>query len=973
MQIKNSSSRMFIAVAILFCFFVVFAGVITAYVYKFDQQLAKENEMRLSEVSDYIVKHMTTVVMDTQEALQAVATAVVAIDSPRARMALLEKIAAQYSFVYMGYAGPDGLLHSTIASESVNISATSYFQNALQGTPTVSNQIRKIFINRAASGILLAVPTGQGANSGVLVSMLETKKLRDVLRLQSFGGAGYTYIIDQKGMVIMRTRSLDFGNLFVAWKGLRFQKGYSLEKMSQDVTASRPGLSCFANIAGILQYAYYRPLPFNNWTVVNVVSEQAVSAETTMLTQELAVIGGATVLIFIGLLLWAVRSRQMSQESKLAGEAKSAFLANMSHEIRTPMNAIVGLSEIMLRDELTSTHRDQLTSILNSGKGLLTIINDILDISKIESGNFAIIDAPYELESLLYDVTIIAAIRIGENPLKFLLELDPTLPRYLVGDMGRVKQVLLNIVGNAIKFTEHGSIRLIITGEKDVHGWLLHLEVRDTGMGIKADDLGKMFLRFSQVDTKRNRNIEGTGLGLTISQKLCQMMGGHIEVSSEYGKGTSFVITIRQNEGEALPLMHPVADNLYLLVYETSQTLRTFEASCMDKLGIAYTMCTDAEEFGEKLHTGGYTHALASRNALRQLPDTAADTPHLIGLLELKEHSLMDTKGTNIYLPLFAMHLPHVLSGEFESFRAARHSRMDSTMIDPMPHVSVLIVDDNELNIMVAEGIMAPYEMQMHHAYSGKAAINAVQKQDYDLVLMDHMMPEMDGIEAALRIRQLPDPKYKRLPIVALTANTTSEARQMFIDAGFDEFMAKPIETDKLNRVLITFLKAINTQRALAHDALPVLKAVPDAPSAPLSLSQPTAPVTPALAASFEEVDFSAGQKLLPSRAFYIRILATYVRSIGEILNTLPHWMEHDQQRTIIEIHGLKSASASIGATVFSEKAKHIEILGKLGQFDDVKAALPDFIAQGQRVIAEIEIFLAQERDTLHDTGQKKS
>lgn len=952
---------MFIAVAILVCFFVVFSGVITAYVYKFGQQLAKENEIRLSEVSDYIVKHMTTVVMDTQGTLQAVASAVAALDSPQARMTLLEKISEQYSFAYMGYAGPDGLLHATIASESVNVSATPYFQNALHGTPTVSNQIRKIFTNRAASGILLAVPTGQGARSGVLVSMLETKKLRDVLRLQSFGGAGYTYIIDQKGMVIMRTRSLDFGNLFVAWKGLHFQEGYSLEKMSQDIAASKPGLSSFDNIAGIRQYAYYRPLPFNNWAVVNVVSEQAVSAETTMLTRELAVIGGAIVLVFIGLLIWAMRSRQVSQENKLAAEAKSAFLANMSHEIRTPMNAIVGLSEIMLRDELTSTHRDQLTSILNSGKGLLTIINDILDISKIESGNFAIIDSPYELESLLYDITIIAAIRIGESPLKFLLELDPALPRYLIGDMGRVKQVLLNIVGNAIKFTERGSIRLIIDGEKDEQGWLLRIEVRDTGMGIKADDLGKMFLRFSQVDTKRNRNIEGTGLGLTISQKLCQMMGGHIEVSSEYGKGTSFVITIRQGEGEALPLLHPVADVLSLLVYEPSQTLRTFEASCMEKLGIAYTMCTDAEEFEAKLHAGGYTHALASRNVLRQLHSDAIGTTHLIGLLELKDHSLMDTKGTNIYLPLFAMHLPHVLSGEFEHFRAARHSRVDNAMIDPMPHVSVLVVDDNELNIMVAEGIMAPYEMQIHHAYSGKAAINAVQKQEYDLVLMDHMMPEMDGIEAAQRIRQLPDPKYKHLPIVALTANTTSEARQMFIDAGFDDFLAKPIETDKLNKVLVTFLKDINTQRALTHEALPVSEAVP-APRVQTLTQVTSAAVTQAPVAPAGEVDFTAGQKLLPSRSFYIRILRAYALSTGEKLDTLPHWMEHDQQRTLIEIHGLKSASASIGAIFFSEKAQHIETLGKLGQIDDVKAALPDFIAQGQRVIAEIEAFLAQER-----------
>lgn len=1003
---KNRKMYVLIAISAMVCFFIVFAFLFSAYLSRFDRQLLNENEVYLSEISNDISVHMTTVMTDTLSALKAVSSGLMLLDSEQKRMRYLAMIAEQYAFTYIGYAESDGVLRATLPSESVIVNREPYFRAALRGESTVSNQIRKIFRNRAASGVLLAVPLGEGSTSGVLVALLETKVLRDVLNLETFGGEGYAYVIDQNGMVIMRTRSLDFGNLFMAWRNLHFKDGHSLNQLIRDITVKRDGVASFTNVAGDEQYIYYKALSFNDWAVVNVVSEQIVSAKSASLTQEITLIGGSMLLLFMCLMLWSLRSYSASRESRLAAEAKSAFLANMSHEIRTPMNAIVGLSEIMLRDETRPANRDQLMSILNSSKGLLTILNDILDISKIESGSFTIVDEPYELESLFYDLTIISVIRIGERPLQFLIELENDLPHRLIGDMGRVKQVLLNIVGNAIKFTKEGSIRLLVNCAQDDQGWLLRVEVRDTGVGIKPEDLSKMFVRFSQVDTKRNRNIEGTGLGLTISQKLCEMMGGSITVTSEYGRGSSFVITVRQGVDDLAPLVRSVPSALSLLLCEDSELLRTFEATCMDRLGLPYIFCTNSDMFQEKLRTGKYTHALAPRAVLRRLPPELVGTTQLISLLALQDHTLVDAEGTSIYVPLFSIQLPYALSGETEYFRTAKRATVDTAVIEPMPYVSVLIVDDNELNIMVAEGVMAPYEMELDHAISGKEALFAVQTRDYDLVLMDHMMPEMDGVEATRLIRELPDEKYRKLPIIALTANTTSEARQMFLENGFNEFLAKPIETSRLNKILKHWLKEVNDQRhklargdapeeiciAKREFAVNGLRIVSTGSSVrtksardsrvaderllrdarlssetassqtldirPLSDTPPATAAPPAA-----ELDFKEGQRRMPSDAFYRKILASYVHSTGEKLSVLPEWMDIDPNRVVIEVHGLKSASASIGALRLSETAQKLELHGKEERFDELRAGLPAFIEQGRRAIAEIEAYLESRAD----------
>ena len=389
--------------------------------------------------------------------------------------------------------------------------------------------------------------------------------------------------------------------------------------------------------------------------------------------------------------------RMEKERADEANEAKSRFLSNVSHEIRTPMNAIVGLTEVLLRKEWPSEEKGYLLNIHNSGNALLNLINDLLDFSKIEAGKFEIVNDTYDMEQLLRDVHILGKVRIGNKKLELKMNIDPQLPKQLWGDGLRIRQVIINILSNAIKYTEQGvvtlTVKIVETGEESVK---IYISVRDTGQGIRQEDLSKLFDAFTQVDIKRNQGKESTGLGLTISSQLVELMGGRLDVVSEYGSGSDFFFTVWQG-------------------------IRTSE-----KMGDFHAVSNQAEDVSKKVYQCDYV----------------------------------------------------------------------------APDAHVLVVEDNEINQIVLQAILEPLKIQLDFAENGKEALEMIKNKKYQVILMDHYMPVMDGVETTIEIRNMEDQYYREIPIIALTADAVEGTKEQFYKIGMNDFLTKPVEMKKICKTL---------------------------------------------------------------------------------------------------------------------------------------------------------------------------
>ncbi|MDR1084567.1 MAG: response regulator [Deltaproteobacteria bacterium] len=644
------------------------------------------------------------------------------------------------------------------------------------------------------------------------------------------------------------------------------------------------------------------------------------SAALIMTVLTVLIIGAAVAIIFCGFYFHRQYAREV-QQVRRADRAKSLFLARMSHEIRTPMNAIVGLSELLMRQaqNLPTQIHTYIRNIKQAGANLLSIINDILDFSKIESGNFEILPDQYSLSILVDDILNIIKVRLLEKPVRIIIFLDSRLPDHLVGDATRVRQILLNLMANAVKYTREGSISLSVTCQSiEDKELVLKAEVADTGIGIKPEDMSRLFGDFIQLDQGENKNIEGTGLGLAIARNLCQLMGGDIKVKSEYGQGSVFTVTLPQKiENPAPVAVVGGADKKAVVVFERRAIYAQSLSASLENLGVGYYLVNNYPKFYEALGDFEYTHMIMPvsvfiglQNSLKERNITVP-----VGLTTEDIHPFGLENARYLFTPIYSRPLAAFLNNVPDQPEKLEYGQGQAGANFIAPRARILIVDDLPTNLMVAEGLFFPYAMRIDLCRSGSEAINLVKDHEYDMIFMDHMMPEMDGVEATRQIRALGE-KYQKLPIVAMTANAVSGMREMFLSLGLDDFLTKPIETVMLNTILLRWIP-IDKQEKVR----------------PASEQKNLLAQTTMALPRIEGLDVTLGlSRANGQREAYLTTLEYFRKDALTALSNLNASLEAREYKNFtVHIHALKSAAGVTGAVDLAARAAALEAASVAG------------------------------------------
>ncbi|MDR0320363.1 MAG: response regulator [Treponema sp.] len=629
---------------------------------------------------------------------------------------------------------------------------------------------------------------------GVLAVKLYTTSLYEFTNSLSLMNSGYGVILNSEIKVVVHPNESLVGKPLAS-----LNEGYDDHaKITQNlINGNIISAFNFTTTNGEKSVAFCKRL-FNGSYIGIIAPSESYYSEVTKMQIIMSVTGFVLMILLCAVLTLMHIRVQRSDE---ANRIKTSFLANMSHEIRTPMNAIIGMSELLQQEELNHRQMGYVNDVNSSAHSLLSIINDILDLSRIESGKLELSPIDFDFYAFLDNITSMFRFVVRKKELEFKFESSDDLPPCLFGDDIRLRQVLTNICGNAVKFTENGNVKLkVYTSDNK-----LFFEISDTGIGIRKEDMPKLFDAFAQVDVSKNRDIVGTGLGLSISKSFVEMMGGAITVKSEYGRGTIFTVMI--------PLVQGKMDN------------------------IRYRK-------------------------------------------ELKKE---------------------------KHFSA--------------PTAGILVVDDNEFNLKVAVGLLSLYRIDAKVAFSGREAIDMIRQNDFDIVFMDHMMPEMDGIEATLEIRKL-GTQYAHLPVIALTANAIRGAREMFLENGFNDLVTKPVDSRELNRVLEKWLPPEKIKRRAESE---------------ISGQQTQIGESPEIEDFFDalrkiaEINTKTGLKYVSGmkEMYYKTIKLFHKKLISECEKMSAFINSGDMNGFSISIHAMKSMLASIGAERFSDSVFELEIAAK--------------------------------------------
>ena len=545
-----------------------------------------------------------------------------------------------------------------------------------------------------------------------------------------------------------------------------------------------------------------------------------------------------------------------SQINAAASQAKSAFLANMSHEIRTPINAVLGMNEMILRESQDKTILGYAANIKSAGSNLLSIVNDVLDFSKIEAGKMELLPDNYEVSSIIIDIVNMTRERALNKGLKYNINISPDLPKTLFGDSIRIKQCILNLLTNAIKYTKEGSINFSIDFKKITeYNIFLTVHITDTGSGIKKEDMEKLFAPFERIEEGKNRTIEGTGLGLSIVRRLLDMMGSRLEVKSTYGEGSDFSFTIEQS------VIDWTAAGDINKAYEES--------------------IRQMAHYTEKLHA---------------------------------------------------------------------------------PRARLLFVDDTAINLDVIKGLLKNTGMTIDTVLSGSDALEAVKQNEYDILFIDHRMPEMDGIQTLHAMKEMKDNKCTGKPCIALTANAISGVRKMYLDEGFDDYLSKPVNAMKLEEMIVHYLPKDYLEEA------------PEDMGTAIGTGSGFTTNTEYYSSflnklsNISEINADEGLKNCTSPDILLSTLKQYYDSIDQKALELQQFFEaEDWHNYEIKAHALKTTSKIIGATSLSKLAEHLELCAENNNIEGIKNQHKNLLNTFRSFKIILAPLLIDEKDTGDD------